>query len=306
MPNQQPIRIKTISEYHQFMQLPKPDHPLVSVARFEDSKREYTEPASRIMDFYSIAVKRNFNVKIKYGQQEYDFDEGVLFCMSPGQVLKIEYDQTHKVENKGWNLVFHPDLLWNTPLAKTIKKYGFFDYSVNEALFLSPKEEETLIGIMQQIDQECRSNVDSFSQEVIIAQIELLLTYTDRFYHRQFLTRKASNHQILDQLEQLLSDYFNSDDLSSKGLPTVAYIAEKLNISPNYLSGLLKALTGQSTQQHIHEKLVEKAKEKLSTTALSVSEIAYAMGFEHPQSFSKFFKQKTDLSPQDFRRTFHS
>jgi len=305
MPNQQPIRIKTISEFHQFMQLPKPEHPLVSVARFEDAKRTYDKPVSRIMDFYSIAVKRNFNVKIKYGQQQYDFNEGILFCMSPGQLLRVEIDKTQKLKHTGWNLLIHPDFLWNTPLAKTIKKYEYFDYSVNEALFLSPREEEILIGIMQHIEQECRSNVDKFSQDVIIAQIELLLTYTERFYHRQFITRKISDHQVLDRLEQVLSDYFNSDDLGKHGLPTVAYIAEKLTISPNYLSGLLKVLTGQSTQQHIHQKLIEKAKEKLSTTALSVSEIAYELGFQYPQSFSKLFKTKTNLSPVEFRQGFN-
>jgi AraC family transcriptional regulator, transcriptional activator of pobA len=257
------------------------------------------------MDFYSIAIKRHPHVKMKYGQQSYDFDEGVLFCMSPGQILRIEPDLTQELRHTGWHLLIHPDFLWNTPLAKTIKKYEYFDYAVNEALFLSPKEEEMLAGIMQSIDLECRSNVDAFSQDVILAQIDLLLTYIDRFYHRQFITRKVSNHQVLDRLEQVLSTYFSSDALEKHGLPSVAYVAAQLNLSPNYLSDLLKVLTGQSTQQHIHEKLIEKAKEKLSTTALSVSEIAYALGFEHPQSFSKFFKKKTELSPQDFRRTFN-
>lgn len=306
MANQQPIRIKTISEYHEYMQLPKPAHPLVSVARFEDVKLVYKEPVSRITDFYSIAIKRKSNVKMKYGQQEYDFNEGIMFCMSPGQLLRVEIDTTQQPKHTGWNLLIHPDFLWNTPLAKTIKKYEFFDYSVNEALFLSPKEEDTLIGIMQHIDQECRSNVDKFSQDIIIAQIELLLTYTERFYHRQFITRKINNHKVLDRLEQVLSDYFNNEDIAKYGLPTVTYIAEKINISPNYLSGLLKVLTGQSTQQHIHEELIKRAKEKLSTTALSVSEIAYELGFEHPQSFSKLFKTKTNLSPVEFRQAFNS
>ncbi|NLR61772.1 helix-turn-helix transcriptional regulator [Chitinophaga polysaccharea] len=306
MANQQPIRIKTISGYHELMQLPKPAHPLVSVTRFEDVKLTYDEPVSRIMDFYSIAIKRNTHVKMKYGQQEYDFNEGIMFCMSPGQLLRIEIDKTRQPEHTGWNLLIHPDFLWNTPLAKTIKKYEFFDYSVNEALFLSSKEEDTLVGIMQQIDQECQSNVDKFSQDIIIAQLELLLTYTERFYHRQFITRKINNHKVLDRLEQVLSEYFNSEDITKYGLPTVTYIAEKINISPNYLSGLLKVLTGQSTQQHIHEELIKRAKEKLSTTALSVSEIAYELGFEHPQSFSKLFKTKTKLSPVEFRQAFSS
>ena len=305
MPNQQPIRIKTISEYHKFMQLPKPTHPLVSVARFEDIKRPYTEPVSRIMDFYSIAIKRNSNVKMRYGQQEYDFDEGIMFCMSPGQLLRVEIDKTWERKHTGLNLLIHPDFVWNTPLAKTIKKYEYFDYSVNEALFLSTKEEKIVIGIIQNIDQECRSNVDNFSHNIIIAHIELLLSYTERFYRRQFITRKVNSHKVLDRLEQFLCEYFNSDDLGEHGMPTVVYVAEKLNISPTYLSDLLKALTGQSTQQHIHEKLIEKAKEKLSTTNLSVSEIAYELGFEYPQSFTKLFKTKTNLSPIEFRQTFN-
>lgn len=301
----EPYRIKTISEFHQFMKLPSPAHPLVSVVRFEDFNRECLAPFTRVMDFYSIAVKRNFNVKMKYGQKPYDFNEGILFCMAPGQVLRVEADHRQESQPAGWNLLIHPDLLWHTPLAKTIKKYTYFGYAVNEALFLSPKEEELLIGIMQRIDEECRSNIDPFSQDVIIAQIELLLTYTERFYHRQFLTRKIDNHQVLDRLEQVLNAYFNNEALMQKGLPTVAYVAEQLRISPNYLSGLLKVLTGQSTQQHIHEKLIEKAKERLSTTTLTVSEIAYELGFEHPQSFSKLFKTKTNLSPLDFRNSFN-
>ena len=242
---------------------------------------------------------------MKYGQQEYDFDEGIMFFMSPGQVLKIEVKTDLPLQHSGWMLLVHPDFLWNTPLANTIKQYEYFDYSVHEALFLSEKEETIISDIMQRIQQEYHSNLDQFSQSVIIAQIELLLTYSDRFYHRQFITRKISNHQILNRLEILLADYFSSDDLIEKGLPTVQSIADALNVSPNYLSGLLKVLTGQSTQQHIHDKLIEKAKEKLSTTDLSVSEIAYTLGFEHSQSFSKLFKSKTALSPLEFRQSFN-
>jgi len=195
--------------------------------------------------------------------------------------------------------------LWNTALAKTIKQYEYFDYSVHEALFLSDKEETAIVGILQSILQEYKSNIDKFSQDIIIAQLELLLVHADRFYHRQFLTRKITNHKILDRLEDILTDYFISDDLVNKGLPTVKHISESLNLSTNYLSSLLKTLTGQNTQQHIHDRLIEKAKEKLSTTDLSVSEIAYALGFEHSQSFSKFFKTKTNLTPLKFRESFN-
>jgi len=306
MPNTQPLRIKSISEYHQVMGLPKPEHPLISVINLETVQREPgNEPVNLVFDFYSISLKRNCNAKFRYGQQRYDFDEGVMFFMSPGQVFGIEVNKDVILKRSGWMLLVHPDFLWNTSLAKTIKQYEYFDYSVHEALFLSDKEETAIISILQSIRQEYQSNIDKFSQDIIIAQLELLLVHADRFYHRQFLTRKITNHKILDRLEELLIDYFNSDDLVNKGLPSVQHIAETLNVSPNYLSDLLKVLTGQSTQQHIHDKLIEKAKEKLSTSDLTVSEIAYELGFEHPQSFSKLFKTKTNFSPLEFRHSFN-
>ena len=302
----QPYRIKTIAEYHQLMGLPKPAHPLISVVNMKTIKRLHDDEAiSMVFDFYSISLKRDFNAKIKYGQQAYDFDEGTMFFISPGQVFGISVEKGLTIKRSGWMLLIHPDFLWNTSLAKAIKQYEFFDYSVHEALFLSEKEEGIITGMMQIIEQEYHSNIDKFSQDIIIAQLELLLKYAERFYQRQFITRKITNHKILDRLETILADYFNSDDLLKKGLPTVQYVAETLNISPTYLSGLLKALTGQSTQQHIHDKLIETAKEKLSATNLSVSEIAYALGFEHPQSFSKLFKTKTNLSPLEFRQSFN-
>jgi len=304
MTDMQPHRLKTISEYHKFMALPKPEHPLISVINFEDIKRMPEDgPKNLIHNFYSIALKRNFNGKLKYGQQEYDFDEGLLLFIAPGQIFSVEADE--ELKHTGWLLLIHPDFLWNTPLAKKIKDYEYFGYSTNEALHLSEKEEETITNIIHNIAQEYRSNIDKFSGDVIIAQIELLLTYAERFYNRQFITRKIANHTILHRLEDILSEYFNNEDLARKGVPTVQYVASQLNTSPNYLSGLLRHLTGQSTQQHIHDKLIEKAKEKLSTTQLSVSEIAYELGFEHPQSFSKLFKTKTNLSPLEFRQSFN-
>ena len=306
MANTQPHRIKTISEYHQLMGLPKPEHPLISVINLETVQHALaTEPISLVFDFYSISLKRNCNAKFRYGQQRYDFDEGVMFFMSPGQVFGIEVNNDVILKRSGWMLLVHPDFLWNTPLARTIKQYEYFDYSVHEALFLSDKEETAIIGILQNIRQEYQSNIDKFSQNIQIAQLELLLVHADRFYHRQFLTRQITNHKILDRLEELLNDYFSSDDLVNKGLPSVQHIAETLNVSPNYLSDLLKVLTGQSTRQHIHDKLIEKAKERLSTTDLSVSEIAYELGFEHPQSFSKLFKSKNGMSPLKFRTSFN-
>lgn len=304
MANQQPHRFKTISEFHQHRGLPKPEHPLISVINLELLTAP-TGEISWVKDFYSIALKRNFNARMKYGQQEYDFDEGVLFFISPGQVLKIEPHKSEPLKQSGWMLLIHPDFLWNTALAKSIKQYEFFDYAVHEALFLSEKEEAIITGILQHIEQEYHTNIDKFSQDIIIAQVELLLSYSERFYHRQFITRKITNHKILDRLEVLLTEYFKDETLASKGLPTVQNVSEQLNVSPNYLSSLLKVLTGQSTQQHIHNKLIEKAKEKLSTTGLSVSEIAYELGFEHPQSFSKLFKTKTNVSPLEFRQSFN-
>lgn len=299
-------RIKTISEFHQLRGLPKPEHPLISVVDY-GSIRHTPEfnVTSWTLDFYSISLKRNSAAKMKYGQQDYDFDEGIMFFMAPGQVFSVEINNSLPSIHSGWILLIHPDFLWSTSLAKTIKKYEYFDYSVNEALFLSEKEESTINNIIQNIQLEYHANIDKFSQDIIISQIETLFNYAERFYHRQFITRKKANHQILDRLEVILASYFNSDALALKGLPTVAYIAGELNVSPNYLSGLLKVLTGQSTQQHIHDKLIERAKQKLSTTNLTVSEIAYQLGFEHPQSFSKLFKTKTNVSPLEFRQAFN-
>ena len=297
-------RIRSISEFHQLRNLPKPAHPLISVVNVSDMQH-LDEPVHLILDYYSISLKRGLTGKFKYGQQEYDFDEGVMYFIAPNQIFAIEHNKEEVLRQTGWLLLIHPDFLWNTPLAKKIRQYQYFNYSVNEALFLSGKEEAIITNIVQNIQQEYHSTIDPFSQGIIISQIETLLNYSERFYQRQFITRKITNHQILDRLEILLSGYFNSDAVTVKGLPTVQYVAAALNVSPNYLSGLLKVLTGQSTQQHIHDKLIEKAKEKLSTSDLSVSEIAYELGFEHPQSFSKLFKTKTRLSPQEFRQSFN-
>lgn len=301
------FRFHTITEYHRAAGLPNPAHPLISLIHMDDLSRPMAEGSfSLIYDFYSISMKRVKNAKFKYGQQASDFDEGVLFFMSPGQVFGMEIEKgsiMHRPE--GWMILIHPDFLWNTPLAKSIKQYEFFGYSVYEALYLSDKEETMLTTIAQNIEQEYHANIDRFSQSVIIAQLELMLTYSERFYQRQFITRKITSHEILAKLEELLTHYFNSGDLAQKGLPSVTYIAENLNISPGYLSGLLKSLTGQNTQQHLHNKLIELAKEKLSTTNLTVSEIAYELGFEHLQSFSKLFKTKTSFSPMEFRHSFN-
>ncbi len=307
MNNNQIFHFRTITEYLRAAGLPKPAHPLISLVHMDDLNRPLAEGSfSLIYDFYSISMKRVKNAKFKYGQQASDFDEGVLFFMSPGQVFGLEIEKgSIRQRPEGWMILIHPNFLWNTPLAKNIKQYEFFNYSVNEALYLSDKEEVMLTTIAQNVEQEYHANIDRFSQSVIIAQLELLLTYSERFYQRQFITRKIANHEILIKMEDLLINYFTSGELSQKGLPTVTYIADNLNISPGYLSGLLKSLTGQNTQQHLHNKLIELAKVKLSTTNLSVSEIAYDLGFEHLQSFSKLFKTKTNFSPMEFRHSFN-
>lgn len=301
----QPRRYHSISEFHQARHLPNPEHPLVSVIRFEDMHLSAAEETAQVLDFYSIALKRNPHSKIKYGQQTYDFDQGVLFFIAPGQVYTIQTAGDEPASHSGWMLLVHPDFLWNTSLAKTIRQYEFFDYSVHEALFLSDKEETIMMSLMQSIQQEYHTSIDTLSRDIIVAQLEVLLKYAERFYKRQFITRSLTNHQLLDRLEALLTTYFARESLIETGLPTVQYVADALNVSPNYLSGLLKTLTGQSTQQHIHNKLIERAKEQLSTTTLTINEIAYGLGFEHPQSFSKLFKSRTRYSPVEFRRSFN-
>jgi AraC-like DNA-binding protein len=304
MKDQQVHRVKSIAEFHKMKGLPSPQHPLISLFDYEsfECSKEINHK-NFVFDFYHISIKRSVGVKYKYGQNHYDFDDGVMFFIAPNQVFGIETIEEIAEPKSGWVLMIHPDFLWNTSLAKTIKQYEFFDYTVNEALFLSEKEEATLNAIVKNIQQEYNANLDKFSQNIIISQIETLLNYSERFYQRQFITRKVSNHKILDNLEKLLSEYFDNEN--NIGLPTVQYIAGSLNVSATYLSSLLKSLTGQTTQQHIHERLIEKAKEKLSTTNLSVSEIAYGLGFEHSQSFSKLFKAKTQFSPLEFRHSFN-
>jgi len=245
-----------------------------------------------VSHYYCVALKRNATGKIKYGQQHYDYDKGVLSFTAPNQVQYLDL-QTMDCKNTGYLLIFHEDFLLKHSLAKTISSYGFFSYAVNEALHLSEDEENDLLEILFKIDKECQ-HIDHHTQEIILSQIELLLNYSKRFYERQFITRKSGNHHLLAKFEAYLNDYFNNNS-AEKELLTVQQIAE----------AILRVHTGQNTQQHIHEKLISKAKEKLSTTELSVSEIAYELGFEHAQSFSTLFKKKTKMSPLEFRQSFN-
>lgn len=284
------------------MGLPKSHHPLIEIIDLSGQRKD-TEVRAVIFDLFIITLKRGCN-KIFYGQQQYDFDEGVMAFLSPGQILRRDAGGIPE-EIEGWMLFVHPDFLRNTPLTSKIRQYDFFGYASNEALFLSDKEERVINGVIDNIKHEYQANIDQFSQDIILSHIETLLHYAERFYRGQFIARKKTNHQILDRLEILLDEYFNSDELAAKGLPTVQYISSELHISTSYLRTLLKSLTGLNTQQHIHNKLVEKAKERLSTTDLSISEIAYSLGFEHAQSFSKLIKSKTNTSPLEFRQSFN-
>lgn len=284
--------------------LPEPNHPLITILGAESTRVvESSVPQSHILHFYKISYKPRLSGRIKYGQHYYDFDEGGLLFAAPGQI--IGKDEQHGGVCSQYTLLIHPDFLRSYPLAKKIKQYGFFSYSANEALHLSDKEKMTIISIFTHIEEELNGRLDDFSHDVTIAQIELLLNYANRYYKRQFITRKAVSHDLLQSLEEILEEYFGNDHSLHQGIPTVQYLAGRLHVSPSYLSDMLRSLTGQNAQQHIHQKLIEKAKEQLSATSLSVSEIAYSLGFEHPQSFSKLFKTKTRLSPLEFRRRFN-
>ncbi|WP_158796191.1 AraC family transcriptional regulator [Pedobacter sp. L105] len=295
-------KFESLTDFNRLFGLAKPLHPLISLREINDIKIDADElPDSFILGFYQIAYKTNACNQAKYGQNYYDFGEGGLIFSAPNQLFETPRENG----SSGYVLHIHPDFFLTYPLAKKITTYGFFSYATNEALHLSDHEKTTILSIFKIIDEELKSRIDDFSQDVVISQIELLLNYSNRFYKRQFLTRKAVNHNLLQQLEEILEAYFTDEKPLTEGVPTVQYLSDKLNMSPRYLSDMLRSLAGQNAQQHIHHKLIEKAKEKLSTTSLSVSEVAYELGFEHSQSFSKLFKTKTTYSPLEFRRSFN-
>lgn len=299
-----PYKFESLSDAHRAFGLPNPKHPLISLINGSHDQVEMNMLAQKhVLSFYKISYKPKLSGKLKYGQGYYDFDEGGLLLASPGQVVGSNNNEASVCSE--FTLLIHPDFLLGYSLAKTVKQYGFFSYSANETLHLSDDEKAIIISIFEMMEAELNSRIDALSQDVVIAQIELLLNYAHRFYKRQFITRKAVNSDLLKKLEDLLEGYFNNQTSLRQGVPTVQDLSDKLNITPSYLSDMLRSLTGQNAQQHIHNRLIEKAKEKLSTTSLSVSEVAYALGFEHPQSFNKFFKTKTNLSPLEFRRSFN-
>ncbi len=298
-----PHRFESLSEVHRTLGLPPPVHPLISLVEIKNSEIDPGKlPESFVYNFYKISLKLNLTGKLKYGQGYYDFEEGGMFFRGPNQVSGL---RDHNHDHAGFTMLIHPDFFQGYPLAKKIKQYGFFGYSVSEALYLSDKERSTIMTIFRNIDEELQNRIDDFSHDVIISLIETLLNYSNRFYKRQFITRKAINHELLDRMDRLLEEYLNDESLDKRDLPTVRYLAGKLNLSPGYLSDMLRSMTGQSAQHHIHDKLIQKAKEQISTTDLTISEIAWGLGFEHLSSFNKLFKSKTNLSPLEFRKSFN-
>lgn len=299
-----PHIISSISAIHKWTGLAKPAHPLVSVIDLKNLSVpvDVVEQAFAY-SFYSINLKRNFEGKVKYGQKYYDYDEGVMTFFAPAQVVKV--DANGPIQMDGYSLFVHPDFFNGYPLAVKIKQYNFFSYAVHEALHLSEAEEQLIIGIMENLSREITTSIDAFSQDLIVSHIDLLLGYANRFYHRQFITRKPANFDLLTKFEALLDVHFTTDQLAESGPPSVQLLADQLHFSPKYLSDLLKSHTGLSAKQHIQNRLIEKAKEILTTTTLSVSEIAFMLGFEYPQSLNKLFKNKTNLSPLEYRASFN-
>lgn len=295
-------KINSIKELHSFIGLQSPLNPLITIIDHSSTKSN-NQPQNEklLLDFYNISIKRSFKGKLKYGKNHYDFDDGTMSFIAPNQIISVDNEKDRN--NDGWSLLFHPDLIRQYPLGKLIKNYGFFSYTVNEALHLSDEEENTIEAIIQNIQKEINSRLDNFSQDVIVSNLELFLSYCNRFYTRQFITRKMATNDLLTNFENILDKYFTDD--SDLTLPTVEKLATQLNVSSAYLSDMLRSLTGQNTQQHIHDKLIEKAKGILATTNLTVSEIAYQLGFEYPQSFSKLFKSKTNVTPIEYRHSYN-
>lgn len=294
------IHLQSISNINDFLRI-KINHPLVAVVDFSKVD-EFIEDGTRISaDFYSIMFKNYCANKLRYGRQSFDFQEGSLICIGPKQVILMD-NEIEKTENMmGWGLFFHPDLLRGTSLGNRINEYSFFSYETSEALHLSDKEKQVLYDCVQKIETELEENIDNHSQNLIVTNIELLLNYCMRYYGRQFITRKNTNSSTVAQVEQILRSYFKSDSMKEIGLPTVKYLADKVHLSANYLSDLLKKETGLNAQDHIHYYLIEEAKSILVNSDRSVSQVAYSLGFDYPQYFSKLFKQKTGKTPVEYR-----
>ena len=285
---------------HKLLGLGKPNHPAISLVQSKDVDWSLDLYHKKyIWDFYMIGLKYH-DSSFLYGRNYYDFEEGTLVFTSPGQVIKSANPPT-KGFDEGWTLYFHPDFIQKSTLGKSIKDYSFFSYAASESLHLSENEKIKITRCVAEIEEEYKQNIDAHSQTLIISNLELLLNYCNRFYDRQFYTRSTHQQDIVTKVEKLLVDYYNSEQTLQKGIPTVNYCAEQVNLSKNYLSDLLKKETGKSTQEHIHFYLIEKAKSMLLSSNISVSEIAYELGFEYPQYFGNLFKKKTGMSPKKYR-----
>ncbi|WP_420551642.1 helix-turn-helix domain-containing protein [Tenacibaculum aiptasiae] len=295
------IHIKSITEINKTFGSPAPKHPLIAIMwakDFPDFSQFYGIKYNS--DLFTVSLKDGIEGVMGYGRNNYDFQEGTMVFSKPNQVVSIEEKKVAK-DAKGWTLIFHPDLIRKSELGKTINQYSFFDYEVHEALHLSEEEKDILTDLVQKIELEINQNIDKHSQKLIISTLELILDYCNRYYDRQFYVRTNLHQDHVTELAILLREYFSSDKPSKLGLPSVKYCGEQLNMSPNYLSDLLKKETGKSAKDHIYAFVVNKAKNKLLGTTDSVSEIAYDLGFEYPQHFSKLFKKQTGTSPAKYR-----
>ena len=288
----------TIDEYHKAMGI-ETLHPLVSIVDFSKANHKGDYPAGHSFGFYTVFLKDQNCGDMKYGRNYYDYQDGTLVFLSPDQVVTIENRKSH--QPKGWALMFHPDFIRGTTLGRAMKDYTFFSYDVFEALHISEQERATILECFHNIEVELHRNIDKHSQKLIISNIELFLNYCSRFYDRQFITRNYVSSDILSRFETLLNSYFNSQEPQIKGLPTVKFCADELNLSANYLGDLLKKETGKSAQEHIQLHLINAAKERLYDNSRSVSEIAYELGFEYPQYFSRLFKKRTGMTPNEYR-----
>ena len=296
---------KTLSAYLDYLELPRPEHPMFSIYTAMDDDflpcpKESSPPITN--DCYSISFKKLVKGDLTYGRTKYDFTNGALFFIAPRQVL--QWDSRAVFEQQGFSINFHEDFLKGTELAQQIKKYGFFSYSANEALHLSPKEEKQVEAIAAGIAIEYHNNQDEFSKDIIISQLGTLLKYANRFYERQFTNRKELSTDLLAQFNQQLDTYFESGQLEKKGVPSIELLAEKLSVSQRYLSDTLKKETGKTSTEHLQLYLINEAKNMLLQPDLTVADVAYELGFEYPQYFSRLFKKKEGLSPTAYREKY--
>jgi AraC-like DNA-binding protein len=296
------IHLQTISDLFKFFRLDdKIQHPLIAVVDFSRVNEHISNETKISADFYSLIFKNYNRNNVKYGRKIVDFHDGSLICMAPNQIIEMDNDIEESASMMGWGVFFQPDLIRSTSLNDKMKDYSFFSYEISEALHLSEKEKQILYDCVLKIETELQENIDVHSQAIIVSSIELLLNYCSRFYGRQFITRKNSNNSVVTQVEHILNEYFKTNNINERGLPTVKYLAEQVYLSPGYLSDLLKKETGKNTQDHIHFYIIEEAKNMLLSTNKSVAEIAYSLGFEYPQYFNKLFKQKAGKTPIEFR-----